>query len=398
MPRSLCFLGKSAQIKSKTLTINYLKREKEPHLPLYFRSVEPEILSESVLRDFTRAVFLHMGCSREHAEEAAGVLLHADLRGIDSHGVARLSGYVRLWKAGRVNTSPAFHLSTETPSTATLNADGALGLVSAPHAMRIAIEKAKICGSGWVAVRNSNHFGIAAHHALMAAREGMIGFAVTNASPLVTPAGGAERMLGTNPVCYAFPAGQEAPFVLDMATSAASNGKLEIAERKGKPVPEGWLTDKEGNASTDPSALRSGGMLLTLGSDPEHGDYKGYGLSSVVDLLSGVLSGANYGPWVPPFVSYLPVLPDLPGEGIGHFVGAMRVDGFRPLEEYQEHMDRWIRRFRDSKARNNAKPVMIPGEPEAREEAMRRQTGIPVNDKVMADLRQLAQELNLNFA
>lgn len=264
--------------------------------------------------------------------------------------------------------------------------------------MRIAIEKARLCGSGWVAVRNSNHFGIGAHHALMAAREGMIGFAATNASPLVTPARGAERMLGTNPVCYAFPAGEEAPFVLDMATSAASNGKLEIAERKGKAVPEGWLTDREGHPSTDPSALRNGGMLLTLGSDPDHGDYKGYGLSSVVDLLSGVLSGANYGPWVPPFVSYLPVLPDLPGEGIGHFVGAMRVDGFRPLEEYQTHMDSWIRRFRESKPRNSEQPVLIPGEPEARAEVDRRRNGIPVNDKVMADLRQLAGELNINFA
>lgn len=381
-----------------SLIINYLKRKKEPHSPHYFRSVEPEILSESVLRSFTREVFLHMGCSPAHADEAADVLLHADLRGIDSHGVARLSGYVRLWKAGRVNPAPSFHLSTETPSTATLNADGALGLVSAPHAMRLAIEKARLCGSGWVAVRNSNHFGIAAHHALMAAREGMIGFAVTNASPLVTPAGGAERMLGTNPVCYAFPAGKEAPFVLDMATSAASNGKLEIAERKGKAVPQGWLTDQSGNPSTDPSALRSGGMLLTLGSDPEHGDYKGYGLSAVVDLFSGVLSGANYGPWVPPFVSYLPVLPDLPGEGIGHFVGAMRVDGFRPLEEYQEHIDRWIRRFRETKALDSNRPVLIPGEPEARAEAERREKGIPVNDKVMADLRQLALDLNLNFA
>jgi LDH2 family malate/lactate/ureidoglycolate dehydrogenase len=392
------FFGEFHTIQVYLIDYKRFKKTKRKVVALYFRSVEPEILSESVLRNFTRAVFLQMGCSDKHAEEAADVLIHADLRGIDSHGVARLSGYVRLWKAGRVNATPAFHLSTETPSTATLNADGALGLVSALHAMRIAIEKARICGSGWVAVRNSNHFGIAAHHALMAAREGMIGFAVTNASPLVTPAGGAERMLGTNPVCYAFPAGEEAPFVLDMATSAASNGKLEIAERKGKPVPEGWLTDQEGNASTDPSALRSGGMLLTLGSDPEHGDYKGYGLSSVVDLLSGVLSGANYGPWVPPFVSYLPVLPDLPGEGIGHFVGAMRVDGFRPLEEYQQHMDRWIRRFRETKARNSDKPVLIPGEPEAQAAAYRRDNGIPVNDKVMADLRQLANDLNLNFA
>jgi LDH2 family malate/lactate/ureidoglycolate dehydrogenase len=263
--------------------------------------------------------------------------------------------------------------------------------------MNLAIEKAKACGSGWIAVRNSNHFGIAAYHAMMALEHDMIGFALTNASPLVTPAKGAERMLGTNPICWAFPAGAEAPVILDMATSAASNGKLEIAERKNKDIPEGWLVSRDGKASHNPAALKEGGMLLPLGSDLEHGSYKGYGLSASVDILSGVLSGANYGPWVPPFVAFLPVLPDLPGAGIGHFVGAMRVDGFRPVEAFKEHLDQWIRRFRETRPADSGNPVIIPGAPEQEMHETRLREGIPLNDKVLADLTQLGQSLNIQF-
>src|SRR5690606_4026651 len=217
--------------------------------------------------------------------------------------------------------------------------DGGLGLVTAPFAMDVAIEKARRYGSGWVAVRNSNHFGIAGYHALKAVREDMIGFAVTNASPLVAPTFSSERLLGTNPICYAFPAGNHPPVVIDMATSAAANGKLEIAERAGKAIPEGWVLDPDGHPTTDATAVKKGGALLPLGSDRDHGSHKGFGLSSIVDILSGVLSGANYGPWVPPFVAYLQPVADQPGQGIGHFVGAMRVDGFRPAAEFKANMD-----------------------------------------------------------
>jgi LDH2 family malate/lactate/ureidoglycolate dehydrogenase len=355
------------------------------------------IISHDSLADFARRVFLQMGCSEGDADIATRVLLAADLRGIDSHGVARLSGYVRLWQAGRVNPKPQMRITSETPSTAGLDADAALGLVSAPYAMKLAIEKANNVGSGWVAVHNSNHFGIAAFHAMMALEHDMIGFALTNASPLVTPANGAERMLGTNPICWAFPAGAEQPLVLDMATSAASNGKLEIAERKNKSIPEGWLVDREGRPSNDPGALKQGGMLLTLGSDMEHGSYKGYGLSASVDILSGVLSGANYGPWVPPFVSFLPVLPDLPGKGIGHFVGAMRIDGFRPAEAFKTNMDQWIRRFKGTKRAHDDVPVIVPGEPEQQMQQHRMQNGIPLNEKVVEDLKNLGSSLNVAF-
>src|SRR6201996_7006604 len=291
------------------------------------------IVTESSLRTFTENIFLAIGCSSEHAKLAADVLLLSDMRGIDSHGVARLSGYVRLWEKKRINPTPNITIVHETPTTATVDGDAGLGLVVAPFAMKVAIEKAEKYGSGWVSVRNSNHFGISGYHALMAVERDMIGFAMTNASPLVSPTYSSERLLGTNPMCYAFPAGKYPPVIVDMATSAAANGKLEIAQRLGKQVPEGWIQDKEGKSTTDPHALKHGGTLLPLGSDADHGSHKGFGLSATVDILSAVLSGANYGPWVPPFVAFMDPAEGAPGKGIGHFVGAMRVDGFRPVNE-----------------------------------------------------------------
>jgi LDH2 family malate/lactate/ureidoglycolate dehydrogenase len=353
------------------------------------------LVTESVLRIFTENIFLAMGCSEAHARLAADVLVRSDLRGIDSHGVARLTGYVRLWEKGRINAKPNIGIVHETATTATVDGDAGLGLVIAPFAMRVAIEKAEQYGSGWVSVRNSNHFGIAGYHALMAVEKDMIGFAMTNASPLVSPTFSSERLLGTNPMCYAFPAGKYPPVIVDMATSAAANGKLEIAQRLGKQVPEGWIQDKQGNPVTDPHALKSGGALLPLGSDREHGSHKGFGLSATVDILSAVLSGANYGPWVPPFVAFLEPPDDPVGSGIGHFLGAMRVDGFRPVEEFKAHLDNWIERFKSSKPIDPAQKVIIPGEPELEAEMDRKINGIPLVDAVVDDLNEVAEKFGL---
>ena len=353
--------------------------------------------SEETLRTFTRNIFLKMGCSEEHATLATDVLIKSDLRGIDSHGVARLSGYVRLWEKNRINTKPNIQIVYETPTTATVDGDAGLGLIVAPFAMKVAIEKAEKYGSGWVSVRNSNHFGIAGYHALMAVEKDMIGFAMTNASPLVAPTFANERLLGTNPMCYAFPAGKYPPVIVDMATSAAANGKLEIAQRSGKPVPEGWIQDKDGDISTDPHELKGGGSLLPLGSDRDHGSHKGFGLSATVDILSAVLSGANYGPWVPPFVSFLEPPTDPVGKGIGHFIGAMRVDGFRPVEEFKTHLDNWIERFKSAKTISPDQKVIIPGEPELEAELFRKINGIPIIVAVYTDLNALAKKLGVDF-
>jgi LDH2 family malate/lactate/ureidoglycolate dehydrogenase len=354
------------------------------------------LISPSTLRTFTEDIFKAIGCSQEHAVLAADVLLKSDLRGIDSHGVARLSGYVRLWEKKRINPAPNIRIVHETPTTATIDGDAGLGLVVAPFAMEVAIKKAELYGSGWVSVRNSNHFGIAGYHGLMAVEKDMIGFAMTNASPLVAPTFSNERLLGTNPMCYAFPAGKYPPVIVDMATSAAANGKLEIAQRLGKQVPEGWIQDKEGNYTTDPHALKTGGSLLPLGSDRDHGSHKGFGLGATVDILSAVLSGANYGPWVPPFVAFLDPPNDPVGAGIGHFLGAMRVDGFRPVNEFKDHLDNWIERFKSSATVDPTQKVIIPGEPELEAEADRMANGIPLVDAVVEDLNKLAERFGID--
>ncbi|MGV3509554.1 MAG: Ldh family oxidoreductase [Sphingobacteriaceae bacterium] len=353
------------------------------------------IIQEENLRNFTESVFIKIGCPAPDAKLAADVLIASDLRGIDSHGVARLTGYVRLWQKGRINATPNITVVHETATTATVDGDSGLGLVVAPFAMKLALEKAEKYGSGWVSVRNSNHFGIAGYHALEAVKKDMIGFAMTNASPLVAPTFTTERLLGTNPMCYAFPAGKYPPVVVDMATSAAANGKLEIAQRAGELVPEGWVQTAAGDSTANPHALKNGGSLLTLGSDRDHGSHKGFGLSATVDILSAVLSGANYGPWVPPFVSFLDPLPNLPGLGIGHFVGAMRVDGFRPVDEFKSHMDNWIERFKSAKPIDASQPLIIPGEPELEAEADRKVNGIPLVDAVVSDLNEMAVQLGI---
>lgn len=348
-------------------------------------------IRHEILLDLCQRIFALNGMPVEDAHLASDVLLSADLRGIDSHGVARLSGYLRLLDAQRANFQPDWKVIHETPSTACIDADNGLGLTIAPRAMKLAIEKAKIAGTGWVAIQNSNHFGIAAYHAMLALPEDMIGITMTNASPLVAPTFSKERMLGTNPICFAFPAKKFQPVVIDMATSAAANGKLEIAQRTGKSIPDNWVQTKDGDPSIDPNELKHGGSLLPLGG------HKGYALSALVDILTSVLSGANYGPWVPPFVAFLDPLEDLPGKGIGHFIGAMRVDAFRPKEAYYTHIDNWIQRFKQAIPVDPSQPVLIPGEPEYQMQQERLEHGIPLNELVLRDLQQLASKYQLPF-
>ena len=351
----------------------------------------------SDLKSFCAAVFEKMGHSPKDSSLAADVLVSADVRGVDSHGVARLSGYVRLWRGGRINTKASISIVHESPSTAVVDADAALGLLSAPKAMEIAIEKAQKVGTGWVSVKNSNHFGIAGYHAMMALKHDMIGMAMTNASPLVSPTFSKDRMLGTNPIAVAIPANRETPFVGDMATTTAANGKLEILQRKGDPTPNGWVQDLEGNPVTDPYAVKNGGALLPLGGDKDHGSHKGYILGSMVDIFSAVLSGANYGPWVPPFVSFLKPSDDPVGEGLGHFFGVMRVDAFRPKEEFLNHMDNWLKTFRAAQTIPGQERVLIPGDLEREMEKERLENGVPLMDKVVDDLTELGESLGIEF-
>jgi LDH2 family malate/lactate/ureidoglycolate dehydrogenase len=346
---------------------------------------------------FTTSVFVAIGCTKEDAATATKTLLSADVRGIDSHGLARLTGYVRLWEAKRINVVPDIKIVHEAPSTAVVDGDAGLGLVVAPYAMQVAIDKARNAGTGWVSVRNSNHFGIAGFHAMMALQHDMIGIAMTNASALVAPTFSIERMLGTNPIAVAIPAKDQPPFVADFATTTAANGKLELLQRKSAEAPEGWVQDKQGNTSTDANELKHGGALLPLGSDREHGSHKGYALGSIVDIFSAVLSGGSYGPWAPPFPAYVPMPDNMPGTGLGHFFGAMRIDAFRPASEFKEHMDNWITRFRSATPAPGHEKVLIPGDPEREMEAVRMAEGIPLVDSVIKELRSIGSRFGVDL-
>jgi L-2-hydroxycarboxylate dehydrogenase (NAD+) len=346
---------------------------------------------------FTHAIFIKMGCSSTDADLATKVLISADLRGIDSHGVARLSGYIRLWESGRINAKPNVRVEYETPSTAVVDGDAGLGLVVAPFAMQVAIDKAKQVGTGWVSVKNSNHFGIAGYHAMMALDHDMIGIAMTNASALVAPTFSIERMLGTNPIAVAIPAGNQPAFLADFATTTAANGKLEILQRKQADTPLGWVQDKDGNESTDANILKKAGALLPLGSDREHGSHKGYALGSIVDIFSAVLSGASYGPWAPPFPAYVPMPENQPGQGLGHFFGAMRVDAFRPAADFKANMDNWITRFRNAKPAPGHDKVLIPGDPEREMETIRMRDGWEIVSAVENDLQMVADKFGLKL-
>lgn len=357
------------------------------------------IYTFSRLQSFAKDVFLKMGCPEADAELASSILVTADLRGIDSHGIARLPGYVRLAELKRLNPTPSIRVVHETPSTAVVDGDAGLGLVVTPKAMEIAIEKAEKAGTGWVAVRNSNHFGIAGHHAMLALDHDMIGWAMTNAGPLVAPTFSKDKLLGTNPIAIAIPAHKQPPFVADFATTTAAYGKLEILQRKSMPTPTGWVQDSSGSPTTDAHAVKNGGALLPLGGDREHSSHKGYCLGAMVDILSGVLSGANYGPWVPPFATagFMNSSIAQVGMGTGHFVGAMRIDAFQPAQTFKENMDTWISAFRQATPVEGIDKVLIPGDPERILEAERRAIGIPVLPPVVESLQLVATKMNLIF-
>lgn len=355
------------------------------------------IYSDGYLRNFSTQVFMHFGVPQGDAEQAAGVLAKSDLRGIDSHGVARLHTYFEMLELGRINPKPKIKILREKASVATIDGDNGLGLVVGPKANEIAMDKAEQHGSGWVSVCNSNHFGIAGYYPLKALERDLIGWAMTNSTKLVAPLWGAERMLGTNPLAIAFPGYKEPPIVIDMATSAVAYGKIEIALRKQTPVPKGWIINKRGGDTTDPQDMIDGGAQLPLGSDREMGGHKGYGLASMVDILCCVLSGANWGPFAPPFALRQEIPERSVGKGIGHFFGAMQIDGFIDKDEFKKQIDEWINVFRNTKPAPGTHGPLIPGDPEREAEAIRSKEGIPLIKPVVDDLLDISKKTGIPF-
>ncbi|MFW5644807.1 MAG: Ldh family oxidoreductase [Bacteroidota bacterium] len=353
--------------------------------------------SYDYLENFTRNVFIKMGCPAEDAKLATDVFLAAEIRGIPSHGMIRIKDYFQLWQAKRINVQPEIKIVHESPSTAVVDGDRSIGMIAATRSMQIAIEKAEKSGTGWVSTRNSNHFGIAGYYSMMALEKDMIGIAMTNANPLVAPTFSVSRLLGTNPIAVAIPAGEQDPFIADFSTTPIARGKLAVAAKKGEKVPHGYVQDSEGNPSDEPDILKEGGSMLTLGGDYQHGGHKGYCMSSIVDIFSAVLSGANFGPFVPPSVAYLPVLDEKVGEGTGHFFGALRIDAFRPAQEFKSKMDEWIMTFKNAKPAPGHEEVLIPGEPERRKEKLIREKGIDIIPPVVKEMKEIADYLGLEF-
>ena len=353
---------------------------------LHITTFKPE-----TLRQFIERVFLSFEIPMSDARQAADVLLAADLKGIDSHGVARLRTYVDMLTHGRINPKPKIKIVREFKSVCTIDGDNGLGLVVGPAANRVAMDKADEFGSGWVSVCNTNHYGIASYYSLEALKRNQLGWSMTNSTKLVAPLWGAERMLGTNPIAIAFPSAKYKPVVIDLATSAAAYGKIEIARRKQQPIPKGWAIDRVGNGTDDPHAMIEGGALLPLGSERDLGGHKGYCLSAMVDLLTSVLSGANWGPFAPPFALRQEIPTRSVGKGIGHFFGVMKIDGFMDVTEFKARVDEWIETFRNTKPVPGQSAVLIPGDPEHEQEATRSENGIPLIEPVINDLLEISK-------
>lgn len=334
------------------------------------------------LTDFAAGLLAVAGSDAGEARIVANNLVQANRRGIDSHGLIRLPVYIRRLGAGKIVSPAPVSIVHQTAATALVDGGGGWGAVVGKSAMELAVSKAREAGCCAVAVRNSNHFGYAAWYGQMAIAEGMIGIATTNASPIVTPYGGREPLLGTNPICICAPAADEPPFVYDGATTVVARGKVDLAASEGRRIPPGWGVDAWGRETTDPREVAN---LLPLGG------YKGYDLAVAVDILAGVLAGGAYGPAVGSLRD-----PDRP-HVVSHFFCALNVAAFRDPQDFRTDMDRMIRRLRESPPAESETGVLIAGDPERAAQAERDATGIPLPDQVEADLRRLAAALGVPF-
>ena len=339
-----------------------------------------------VLNAFAIDAFSGAGLSPQQAEQAAEILLLADLRGVASHGLGRLAGFVKRIQEGFDRPNAPLETIRETPSTLSLDGNLGCGLLIGPEAMRRTIAKASDTGICMTTVRRSNHFGIAGTYACMATAEGMGGMAMTNSTRLVVPTFAKEPRLGTDPIAFAVPTSSE-PFVIDMSTSTVAWGKIEIARRAGLPIPEGWAVDGDGRATTDPTQVKG---LTPLGGTRELSGHKGYGLGMMVEILTGPLAGNVWSNHV------ARAWEQTEPPGTGHFFMAWRIDAFRDPDEFRLEMDTMIRELHETPVADDAPgPVLAPGDPEAESERRNRKEGVPVAPGLILELRDLAERLNI---
>jgi LDH2 family malate/lactate/ureidoglycolate dehydrogenase len=345
---------------------------------------EAVLVQADDLRATVAAVFGKMGVEPPDARLAADVLVVADLRGVDSHGVSNmLRSYIDGYQNGDINPRPNWKIIRETPSTANIDSDRGLGIIITPKAMDIAIQKAKAVGMGMVAIGNARHLGMASYHSMMALEHDMIGVCMTSCPPLVVPTFGAEPRLGTNPIAVAAPAKNEPPFVFDAATSSVAGNKIGIARRLGVKMESGWLADPEGNPIMENVDPPEDYTLLPLGSTREMGSHKGYGFSCIVDILGGLLTGVGYG-----------AVPGRPN--FGHSVAAYSIDAFTDVDGFKEMMDEWLRMLKTTKPAPGHDRVLVAGQAEAEVEAVRSVEGIPLHPEVVQWMRDTCAELSVN--
>ena len=353
------------------------------------------------LEEFVVTVFTTLGLTESNARDAADVLIKSDIYGIESHGIPRLPGFVNRLKSGAAQANPEVVIVHELPSTALVDGANGLGMIVGKRAMEVAIRKAQVTGAGFVSVRNSSHFGIAGYYARMALEHDMIGFCMTNVGSggSTPPTGGRTGFFGTNPIAVAAPTKTPPAFVMDFATTVVAAGKLQIAQRRGHDVPLGWIIDAEGNPSTKPDARRGGGYILPLGGLRETGGHKGYGLMLLVDILSGVLSGAAVGATASKLTPEGAQAEQARSAGAasntGHFFGALRVDGFRPVEEFKEEMDEMFRVIRSSEKLPGMERIYVHGELEWEAERDHIANGIPLDVPTYEALEGISEDLGI---
>ncbi len=343
------------------------------------------------LRSTTEAVFKKCGVPQAEAELGADVLMFADLKGIDTHGVSNmLRHYVQMYGAGVTNPVPDWRVVRETPTTALIDGDGGLGLMIAPKAMRIAIDKARQYGSGVVTIRNAGHLGAAGYHAAMAAEEDMIGWCMTAGGRAMVPTYGAEPRIGTNPIAVAAPARREPMFLFDAAMTSIAGNKVGLAVRLDQPMQAGWVAhddgtpDMEGGQRIREFAAQTQRMQLPVGGTREMGSHKGYGLGTVVEILCGQLS-------------FAPGFADLTTARRGHFVAAYSIDAFGPADEFKDSMDSMLRMLRETKPMPGQDRVAYAGLLESEEEIDRLERGVPLHPEVIDWFKGICAEFDIPF-
>jgi LDH2 family malate/lactate/ureidoglycolate dehydrogenase len=349
------------------------------------------------MRRFVEAAFIALGVPEEDARVTADVLLAADLRGIESHGIGRLKVYTDRIRKGQLSPTTEIEIVRDGPAVAVLDGHHGMGPVIGCRAMKMAIEKAKAIGLGAVAVRNSSHFGIAGYYPLMAVREGLVGVTVTNARPAVLPTFGAEPMFGTNPIAFGAPTDGASPFLFDAATSVVPRGKLEVLSRAEEPTPAGWVGDRSGSDATDTDEILHGlndglfGLYPLGGAGESFGGHKGYGLATIVEILCASLQG---GAFLKDLASRHPD-GSVRKQNLGHFFLAIDIAAFGPPESFREITGNIVRRLRAAPRVEGEERIYTAGEKEWENESRIREQGIPVNPNLRCNLESVKEQLSL---